>query len=131
MYKWRQYFKRSSVRLLRYLHSTAFTWEKASSKRWVVPKNTVKRRPIDRTEAAKKFSQKPKSGRDRLFGRPCCKECEQGLGNLGISPAEFCGGGAESRTVVSLNIKVSVRIPSAQPTDTALQQEGWTQLRQC
>jgi hypothetical protein len=75
---------------------------------------------MDRTEAASKFSQKAKSDLDRLFGHPCCEECQHRLGNLGISPAEFCGGGAESRTVVSLNIKVSVLIPSAQTTDTAL-----------
>jgi len=120
MHKWRQYFKRSSLRLLRYLHSNVFTWEKASSQIWVVPKNAVKGRPIARTEATNKFSHKPKSGLDRLFGHPCCKECQQRLGNLSISPAEFCGGGAESRNVVSLNIKVSVQIPSSQTADTAL-----------
>jgi len=32
-----------------------FIWEKASSQRWMDPKNAVKRRAIDRTEAENKF----------------------------------------------------------------------------
>jgi hypothetical protein len=38
-----------------YLDLIVFIWEKASSHRLVDPKNAVKRRAIDHTEAANKF----------------------------------------------------------------------------
>jgi hypothetical protein len=46
-------------------------------------------------EAANRFLRNHKTGRDRLFGHPCCKECDPGFRNIGISPAEFCGRGAD------------------------------------
>ena len=80
-----------------------FIWEKTSSQRWVYPKNAVKRRGTDHTEAAHIFWYRPKSDSDRLFGfcfklwarRPRNRgsidgRCKRFLSNS-VRPDELCG----------------------------------------
>jgi chromosome condensin MukBEF MukE localization factor len=57
----RLYFKYSSFRRLRHLDLIIFVWEKASSQKQINPKSAVKRRAIDRTEAANKFYRDQKA----------------------------------------------------------------------
>jgi hypothetical protein len=62
--------------VLRYLVVIIFIWKKASSQMGVDPKNTFKRSAIDGTQAADRFSFRPRSGLsplcDHLWSTPFC-----------------------------------------------------------
>ena len=64
MDEWRQYFKCSSVRRLRYLDLIIFNWEKVSSQRWMIQKCWLMK--IYWSYWGNKFWWRPKSGCDQL-----------------------------------------------------------------
>ena len=113
-------FKGSSVRRLWYRHLTVFTWEKASSLRWV-DKN--KKKNLSKEELQIALRRQINSDKDHkaaaidCLAAPAVRNANQA--SVRYFPS-FCGHGAESRTVVSIDIKVSVQNPSVRTTDNVL-----------